>query len=150
MLTLSSVPLQGVLVGDLTKVVLDNGGQSVVVEMVGVDLSAEVELALGLELVVQVVRAVAATAVGRGSAASSGGWAATRAGNTLRVVVTGKLSALTFKNAATVFCKKDISYHLLALLANRARGAGRRAGPVLAATYHEKKELVCVRGRIVQ
>jgi hypothetical protein len=36
----------------LSKAVLDNGGQRIVVEMIVVDLGAEVELPLGLELVV--------------------------------------------------------------------------------------------------
>lgn len=52
-LTLNSIPLHTVLVGDLSETVLDNGGQGIVVEMVVVDLSSEVELPLGLELVVQ-------------------------------------------------------------------------------------------------
>lgn len=50
--TFDSIPLHAVLVGDLSKAVLYNGGQRVVVEMVVVDLGSEVELPLGLELVV--------------------------------------------------------------------------------------------------
>jgi hypothetical protein len=51
--TLNSIPFHAVLMGDLSKSVLDNGGQGGVVQMVVVNLSAEVLLALGLELVVQ-------------------------------------------------------------------------------------------------
>ena len=51
-LTFYSIPLHAVLGGDLPKAVLDNGGQRIVVEMVVVDLGSEVELPLGLELVV--------------------------------------------------------------------------------------------------
>jgi hypothetical protein len=52
-LTLSGIPLHAVLACNLAKGVLDNGGQGVVGQMVVVDLSAEVKLSLGLELVVQ-------------------------------------------------------------------------------------------------
>jgi hypothetical protein len=52
-LTLNSIPLHAVLACDLSKGVLDDGGQGGVGQMVMVDLSAEVELSLGLELVVQ-------------------------------------------------------------------------------------------------
>jgi len=48
-LTFDSVPLQAVLVCDLSKAVLDDRGQRIVAEMVVVDLGSEVELPLGLE-----------------------------------------------------------------------------------------------------
>jgi hypothetical protein len=52
-LTLNSIPFHAVLACDLSEGVLDDGGQGGVGQMVVVDLSAEVELSLGLELVVQ-------------------------------------------------------------------------------------------------
>lgn len=52
-LTLNSIPFHAILVRNLTKRVLNNGSQGSVVQMVMIDLSAEVELSLGLELVVQ-------------------------------------------------------------------------------------------------
>jgi hypothetical protein len=52
-LTLNSIPFHAVLACDLSEGVLDDGGQGGIGEMVMVDLSAEVELSLGLELVVQ-------------------------------------------------------------------------------------------------
>lgn len=51
-LTLNGIPFHAVLVGDLTKLVLGNRGQRVVVKVVVVDLGSKVELPLGLELVV--------------------------------------------------------------------------------------------------
>jgi hypothetical protein len=51
-LTFNSIPLQAVLVRDLSKAVLDDRGQRIVVEMVVVDLGSKVELPLGLEFVV--------------------------------------------------------------------------------------------------
>ena len=52
-LTLNGIPLHAVLGRDLTKAVLDDSGQGIVVEMVVIDLSTKVELALGLELSVE-------------------------------------------------------------------------------------------------
>ncbi|KAI6765146.1 hypothetical protein HG531_012245 [Fusarium graminearum] len=49
-LTLNGIPLHTVLVGDLTKVLLDDVDERVVVEMVVVDLSTEIDLALGPDL----------------------------------------------------------------------------------------------------
>ena len=49
-LTLNSIPLHAVLRGDLAKVILDNGSQGAVREMVMIDLGSEVQLSLGLEL----------------------------------------------------------------------------------------------------
>lgn len=49
-LTLNSIPLHAVLRGDLAKVILDNGSQRAVREMVMIDLGSEVQLSLGLEL----------------------------------------------------------------------------------------------------
>lgn len=60
-LTLNGIPLHGVLVGDLTKLPLDDGGKRVVVEVVVVDLGTEVDLALGANLGIK----TSSTTVGR-------------------------------------------------------------------------------------
>ena len=52
-LTLSSIPLQTILVRDLSKAVLRDGSQRRIVQMVVVDLGTKIELSLGLELVVE-------------------------------------------------------------------------------------------------
>jgi hypothetical protein len=52
-LTFDGIPLHAVLSRNLSKVALDDVDQGIVVEMVVVDLGAEVRLPLGLELVVQ-------------------------------------------------------------------------------------------------
>jgi hypothetical protein len=51
-LTFNGIPLHAVLSSDLSKVILDNGGQRIVAEMIVIDLGAVVELSLGLEFVV--------------------------------------------------------------------------------------------------
>lgn len=58
--------------GDLSKGVLDDGSQRIVVEMVVVDLGSEEELPFGLELLVQATST--ATAGGCRRASSSGVW----------------------------------------------------------------------------
>lgn len=55
-LTFCGIPLHAVFASDLTEVVLDDRGQGIVVQVVVVNLSTEVELALGLELAVQPTR----------------------------------------------------------------------------------------------
>jgi hypothetical protein len=52
-LTLKRIPFHAVLARDLSKATLGDVGQGSVAQMVVVDLSTEVELSLGLELVVQ-------------------------------------------------------------------------------------------------
>jgi hypothetical protein len=74
-LTFSGIPLQTVLVRNLSKAVLGDSGQRPVVQMVLVDFSAKVKLALRLEFGVQ-------------STCSS----ATRSRNTLRVIITVRTS----------------------------------------------------------
>lgn len=90
-LTFSSIPLHAVLGGDLSKAVLDNRSQLIVVEMIVVNLGSEVELSLGLEFVVQPT--CTASAAGWGRRAPSAGCCrrvASRSGHALRVPVTGK------------------------------------------------------------
>lgn len=84
--------------GNLAKLPLDDVEQGVVVEMVVVDLGAEEQLALGLELVVQAAAAAAAArrrrrgvALGGGRLRVGIGVAASRAGHALRVPVTVRL-----------------------------------------------------------
>jgi len=52
-LTLNCIPFHAVLVRNLAKGALDDVRQGSIAQMVVVDLSTEVELSLGLELVVQ-------------------------------------------------------------------------------------------------
>lgn len=76
--------------GDLTKGVLDDRGQRVVVQVVVVDLGSEEELPLGLELFVQAIStATAAAAVGRSRSGGCGGSrvASSGSGHTLGVPV---------------------------------------------------------------
>jgi hypothetical protein len=47
---LKGIPLHTVLIGDLAEVLLDNVDKRIVVKMVVVDLSTEVDLALGPDL----------------------------------------------------------------------------------------------------
>ena len=86
-LTLNGIPLHGVLVGDLTKLPLDDGGKRVVAEMVVVDLSTEVDLALGAHLGIKTSSSVTTAVGGRLLRLGRGRVATTRAGNTLVVVV---------------------------------------------------------------
>lgn len=102
--TLNCIPLHAVLRGDLSEAVLDNGSQGVVVEMVMINLSTVVDLALSLESVVETRSSVAATVCWSGSALS-GGWvarasscsgiAATTAWNALRVPGTDRVRILS-------------------------------------------------------
>lgn len=71
-LTLNSIPLHAVLGRDLSKAVLGNGHQGAVAEVVVVDLSAKVRLALGYELGIETTGG-AGTSGRSGSAASSAG-----------------------------------------------------------------------------
>lgn len=96
--TLKSIPLHGVLRGDLTELSFDNVGDLGVAQVVVVDLRAEVGLSLGLELAIKTRSSVAiaiAASLRRGLAGGSAGcWrrvvavAAAAARNTLRVPVT--------------------------------------------------------------
>jgi hypothetical protein len=91
---LNGIPLHAVLRGNLTELPLHDGDERVVVEMVVVDLSTEVELALGLELSVEASSCIAASSR-RGSGRLS--WLRVRvgaacSGNTLEVVVVDLLT----------------------------------------------------------
>lgn len=94
-LTLNGIPLHRVLAGDLAKVALDNVGNGRLAEVVVVNLSAVVELALGLELVVQAAAAAAATTtvavgglgLGSGSRRAAATATAAAARKALRVVL---------------------------------------------------------------
>jgi hypothetical protein len=75
-LTLEGVPFHAVLWRDLSKTVLGDSCQSVIAEMVVVDLSAKVGFAFGLELVVQTTGRPRASRRSRGvsSGSRSGVW----------------------------------------------------------------------------
>ena len=80
-LTFCGIPLHAVFASDLSEVVLDDCGQGSVVQVVVVNLSTEVDLALGLELAVQSTRTSCASS-GSGVAgvgSSSRWWVSTRA-----------------------------------------------------------------------
>jgi hypothetical protein len=93
-LTLNGIPLHAVLIGDLAKVLLDNVDERVVVEMVVIDLSTEVDLALGSDLGIKTSSITAATTgsrhfrLGRSSAAA----AVVTSGNTLEVPIVDLLT----------------------------------------------------------
>lgn len=93
-LTLNSIPLHAVFRGDLTELPLHDSDERVVAKMVVVDLSAEVELALGLELSVEAGCSIVASSR-RGSGRL--GWLRVRvgaacSGDTLEVVVVDLLT----------------------------------------------------------